>query len=330
MLRGFSLRGLAMHDGLDIGIGAPRVGRLRSPLERRCDAILDSMATTFAGLTGERPSGLREDLHIATRATLVDVISSIGTQGMAAHQAKNGAPTPGAAMSWLQRKASEGMARMMAARVLGIYVPASQSVSRRGLYVIEDNVAAIAGQTGIEPGALLEHVVTHEAVHQWQDRNRPWVAGHLQTLQAKAMQHTGIADLVHARGDLTKVNPVMEQLNAVMGLMEGHAEFMADAILSANGRNRGVGALLNSRREGPPKNPLMAMVLDVTGLSGKLRQYGEGYRFCQQVTDFGGIALLQHAWDGPSTLPSAAEIADPALWLTRMSAGGGSAAVWAA
>jgi putative hydrolase len=60
------------------------------------------------------------------------------------------------------------------------------------------------------------------------------------------------------------------------------------------------------------------------GLDMKMRQYELGKQFCDAVAERHGVALLNRVWDRPEAVPSAAELADPDAWATRM--GGGSAA----
>ena len=57
------------------------------------------------------------------------------------------------------------------------------------------------------------------------------------------------------------------------------------------------------------------------GLELKLRQYELGRRFCNAVAREAGPKALARAWSAPETLPSAAELKDPAQWLARTGAG---------
>jgi uncharacterized protein (DUF2342 family) len=54
------------------------------------------------------------------------------------------------------------------------------------------------------------------------------------------------------------------------------------------------------------------------GLELKMRQYEEGKAFCDGVVERAGIAGLNRVWEGPSQLPSAAELRDPGAWLERV------------
>jgi putative hydrolase len=124
------------------------------------------------------------------------------------------------------------------------------------------------------------------------------------------------------RGELLRLTlgedrwQLVERMQAVMSLIEGHAEHTMDAIgaevLPSLPRLR---AALNHRRvaKGLPWRVLERLL----GLELKLRQYEVGRRFCDAVVDEGGPAALARVWSGPESLPSTAELAEPSLWLAR-------------
>jgi len=109
---------------------------------------------------------------------------------------------------------------------------------------------------------------------------------------------------------------LVERIQAVMSLIEGHAEHTMDAIgadvLPSLPRLR---AALNRRRE---VRSLPWRVLErFLGLELKLRQYEVGRRFCDAVVSDGGPELLARVWSGPEALPSTAELQAPDLWIAR-------------
>jgi uncharacterized protein (DUF2342 family) len=125
------------------------------------------------------------------------------------------------------------------------------------------------------------------------------------------------------RGELLRLTlgedrwQLVERMQAVMSLIEGHAEHTMDAIgaevLPSLPRLR---SALNHRRasKGLPWRVLERLL----GLELKMRQYEVGRRFCDAVVDEGGPPALARAWSGPEALPSTAELAEPSLWLARM------------
>jgi uncharacterized protein (DUF2342 family) len=110
---------------------------------------------------------------------------------------------------------------------------------------------------------------------------------------------------------------LVERMQAAMSLIEGHAEHVMDAVgaevLPSLPRLR---AALNARRmnRGLPWRVLERLL----GLELKLRQYETGRRFCDAVVEAGGPEALARVWSGPQALPSAEELAEPALWLARV------------
>jgi uncharacterized protein (DUF2342 family) len=53
------------------------------------------------------------------------------------------------------------------------------------------------------------------------------------------------------------------------------------------------------------------------GFDLKMRQYEDGKAFCDGVAELGGIEVLNRVWDGPESLPTPAELRDPAAWIER-------------
>ena len=124
------------------------------------------------------------------------------------------------------------------------------------------------------------------------------------------------------RGELLRLTlgedrwQLVERMQAVMSLIEGHAEHTMDAVgaevLPSLPTLR---AAMNRRRA---DRGLAWRVLErLLGLELKLRQYEVGRRFCDTVVSEGGPRALARAWSGPEALPSTAELQEPARWLAR-------------
>jgi uncharacterized protein (DUF2342 family) len=56
----------------------------------------------------------------------------------------------------------------------------------------------------------------------------------------------------------------------------------------------------------------------LTGMDLKLEQYKSGERFVAAIATRGGQEALRRLWEGPETLPTPEEIADPAAWIRRV------------
>ena len=129
------------------------------------------------------------------------------------------------------------------------------------------------------------------------------------------------------RGELLRLTlgedrwQLVERMQAVMSLIEGHAEHTMDAVgaevlptLPALRR------AMNRRRQsrGLPWRVLEKLL----GLEMKLRQYEVGRRFCDAVVAEGGPQALARVWSGPEQLPSSEELRRPALWVARTGTNG--------
>ena len=124
------------------------------------------------------------------------------------------------------------------------------------------------------------------------------------------------------RGELLRLTlgedrwQLVERMQAVMSLIEGHAEHTMDAVgAEVLPSLPALRAAMNRRREsrGLPWRVLEKLL----GLEMKLRQYEVGRRFCDAVVAEGGPQALARVWSGPEQLPSTQELAQPALWLAR-------------
>ncbi|MHB8234255.1 MAG: zinc-dependent metalloprotease [Solirubrobacteraceae bacterium] len=129
------------------------------------------------------------------------------------------------------------------------------------------------------------------------------------------------------RGELLRLTlgedrwQLVERMQAVMSLIEGHAEHTMDAVgaevlptLPALRR------AMNRRRQsrGLPWRVLEKLL----GLEMKLRQYEVGRRFCDAVVAEAGPQALARVWSGPEQLPSSEELRRPALWVARTGTNG--------
>ncbi len=110
---------------------------------------------------------------------------------------------------------------------------------------------------------------------------------------------------------------LVEQMQAAMSLIEGHAEHTMDVIgaevLPSLPRLRGA---MNRRRS---ERGLPWRVLErLLGLELKMRQYEQGRRFCDAVVQDSGPAALARAWSGPGGAAEQSEIEQPQRWIARM------------
>jgi coenzyme F420 biosynthesis associated uncharacterized protein len=234
-----------------------------------------------------------------------------------------------------------GIVGFMGRSVLGQYELALLDPERPPrLLLVAPNLREAARTFEADEAELLEWVVFHEITHAVQFSGVPWlrehVAGLLRELLAsvkvevdptallrlpKAQDVRALWDAVREGGLVHAVagaerKGLIDRLQAVMALIEGHAEHVMDAagaaVLPSLPKLRE--ALERRRREKPPLVKLLERLL---GLDLKMRQYIVGKRFCDAVVRDWGVEGLNRAWSAPELMPSPEELEDPAAWVRR-------------
>jgi coenzyme F420 biosynthesis associated uncharacterized protein len=235
----------------------------------------------------------------------------------------------------------------LAQRVLGQYelVLLDEAVKDRPprLLFVLPNLGQAMRSFEADEREFMTWVTLHEVTHAVQFAGVPWlhahVAGLVQKLLASAElridaprrlrvpSREELRELVAAvrDGDLISIvttraeRDTLDQVQAVMAVIEGHAEHVMDAVapdlVPSLPRLR---TAIDRRRRS--QSGLSRLVAKLLGLDLKLRQYEQGKRFCDAVVASGGVAALHHVFSGPEALPTLAELNDPAAWLERTSA----------
>jgi coenzyme F420 biosynthesis associated uncharacterized protein len=230
-------------------------------------------------------------------------------------------------------------------RVLGQYDVAVVASDREPrLLFVAPNLAGAHTELGESPALFLRWVAIHETTHAVQFTAVPWLRGHLmdlleQLIEAASAQLDraslqGMARRLFGtdprrtirsllRGDVARIlagpgqAQVLDRLQAVMSVIEGHAEHVMDA--AAASQEPGYARLrrrMEARRS--QRGGLGEVVSRLLGMELKLRQYRQGKAFCDAVAAEAGIEGLNRVWSGPGALPSVSELERPAEWLERM------------
>jgi coenzyme F420 biosynthesis associated uncharacterized protein len=227
-------------------------------------------------------------------------------------------------------------------RVLGQYevVILDPDATPRLLFVAP-NLDDAARELGADGGELLRWVALHEVTHALQFGAVPWLRAHMAALVRELLESLRVSleprrllrlpspddlraliDAVAGDGDLLALvtsprqRAALDRLQAVMAVIEGHAEHVMDAagaeILPSVPALRVALERRRAARSGPAR--LLARLL---GFETKLRQYRVGKRFCDEVVAAAGIAALNRVWSAPEALPTLSELEDPARWVER-------------
>ncbi|MFE5294488.1 zinc-dependent metalloprotease [Isoptericola sp. NPDC056618] len=242
-----------------------------------------------------------------------------------------------------------GLLALLSGRVLGQFDPygAGHAPGHGRLLLVAPNVLQVERALGLRPRDFRLWVCLHEQTHALQFAAAPWLADHLVgrvgdlmsgvTRGSVAMAHAPLREkaavvgrtvLRAVRGEL--VTPLdgilgpeqrreLEEITAVMALLEGHADVMMDAVGPRVVRSvRTIRARFEKRRDGEGAPALDVVLRRVLGMDAKLAQYRDGATFVRAVEDRVGRDGLNAVWSGPGFLPSAREIADPRAWVRRV------------
>jgi coenzyme F420 biosynthesis associated uncharacterized protein len=232
----------------------------------------------------------------------------------------------------------------LAQRILGQYElvlldEAAGEHPPRLLFVLP-NLGEAVEKFDADEREFMTWVALHEVTHAVQFGSVPWLQPHLAGLVRELLQSAeqrlerGRSFTLPSKEELARIGRaarradliglvasdaergVIDRVQAVMAVIEGHAEHVMDAVapdlLPSLPRLR---RALNVRRR--EQTRLSKLVARLLGLELKLRQYERGKQFCDFVVREAGVVALGHVFSGPEALPSLAEIDDPAAWLAR-------------
>jgi coenzyme F420 biosynthesis associated uncharacterized protein len=216
---------------------------------------------------------------------------------------------------------------------------AAPSVGR--LTLVAPNIVMVERELGVDPHDFRRWVCLHEETHRVQFTSVPWLRGYVQGMMtefllASDLDPGAIVERLRAaagavagavRGSDSESlmeamqSPVqralLDKLTAVMTLVEGHGDYVMDAVgpqvvpSVAEIRER-----FNSRRGSQGR--VEQILRRILGIDLKMRQYAEGSKFVRTVVDEAGMAEFNKVWTSPETLPTRAELSRPADWLARV------------
>jgi len=239
----------------------------------------------------------------------------------------------------------------MATKVLGQYDVLAPDGGR--LLLVAPNVAHVETEIGAVPSDFRLWVCLHEETHRVQFGANPWLAAWFRAQVVELLEDmladpaSSLQRLVAGLGrlpDILRAPPAgpdapagsassgliglvqtpeqkerLDALTAVMSLLEGHADVVMDAVgPSVVPTVAQIRARFGARRGGT--GPLDRAVRRLLGLDAKVAQYRDGARFVRAVSEQVGTSGFNAVWSGPDALPSAAELRDPAVWLSRVHA----------
>ncbi len=238
----------------------------------------------------------------------------------------------------------------LSGRVLGQYElflpPDASPVDGRQpgrLTLVAPNIVMVERELGVDPHDFRRWVCLHEETHRLQFTAVPWLREYVQHqmtefLLASEIDPAAILQRLRAAADAMAgavrggdggslieavatpaQREIMDRLTAVMTLVEGHGDYVMDAVgprvvpSVAQIRER-----FNARRRSAGR--VEQTLRRILGIDLKMKQYAEGSAFVRAVVEQAGMATFNKVWASPQTLPVKEEFANPRAWLERVGA----------
>lgn len=224
----------------------------------------------------------------------------------------------------------------LSGRVLGQYDPMVDSTSGPGrLLLVAPNIIKVEREISADSADFRMWVCLHEGTHRLQFTAVPWLRDHFAGLVAS---YAEAADLDSAellgravralspgaegswieRVQTPEQRAVFDALMALMTLLEGHADYVMDAVGPAVVPTVAAIRAGFSARRARTRGPIDRLMRALLGMDLKLSQYVKGAEFVRAVVDAAGMDGFNRVWSSPDTLPTRAETGDPKAWLARV------------
>jgi coenzyme F420 biosynthesis associated uncharacterized protein len=245
----------------------------------------------------------------------------------------------------------------LASRVLGqyeLFLPpdpsAPNGVAPAGrLTLVAPNILMVERELGVNPHDFRRWVCLHEETHRTQFTSVPWLRGYVQEqmsefLLASDLDPATILGRMRSAADAVagavrdgggesvleaiqspRQREILDRLTSVMTLVEGHGDYVMDAVgPQVVPSVEQIRQRFNERRgTGGRMERTLRRIL---GIDLKMKQYAQGSRFVKAVVEEAGMATFNKVWTSPQTLPTRDEFDRPELWLDRVGRGGALAA----
>jgi len=196
-------------------------------------------------------------------------------------------------------------------------------------------------ELGVDPHDFRRWVCLHEETHRTQFTSVPWLRPYVQQqmsdfLLASDLDPASILDRLRAAADAVagavrggdgeslieaiqtpRQREILDRMTAVMTLVEGHGDYVMDAvgpeIVPSVAEIR---AKFTARRGSAGR--MEQAIRRILGIDLKMKQYEQGSRFVRTVVAEAGMPEFNKVWTSPDTLPTKDELANPRSWLERV------------
>ena len=224
---------------------------------------------------------------------------------------------------------------VLGSRILGQFDPFSPTPR---LLLVAPNVIHVERQLKLDPADFRTWVALHEQTHRVQFAAAPWLPDYLlglvnavlsaedeagesawnvvlRVLRRQAAPERSNGAMLDLMSAPAAAEP-LDQVNAVMSLLEGHADVLMDlagpdlikTLPTIRGR-------FEARRD---QTGRFALIGQLVGMDAKLAQYRDGAAFSRAVLDVAGHQGLNRVFESAGHLPSRDELLAPELWMRRV------------
>jgi len=209
------------------------------------------------------------------------------------------------------------------------------------LTLVAPNIVMVERELGVDTHDFRRWVCLHEETHRLQFTAVPWLRDYVQSqmtefLLASELDPAAILQRIRSAADAMagavrgsdggslidavatpKQKEIMDRLTSVMTLVEGHGDYVMDAVgPQVVPSVEQIRERFNSRRGSNGR--IEQTIRRILGIDLKMKQYAEGSRFVTAVVDEVGMAGFNKVWTSPETLPTREEFTTPHLWVERV------------
>jgi coenzyme F420 biosynthesis associated uncharacterized protein len=278
------------------------------------------------------------DRNVATFARLTEPARRKIEERMAESGTRS--PTAAAIAERVMAVETRAVLSLLARRVLGQYELVLPTGEHGDVVAyVGPNILQMERTHQFKPAEFRYWVALHELTHRAQFQGIPWMRDYFMGLVEELVETSkldsgafgrGIEEItsrwtsgrpiVDERGVLglfgtPEQNAVIDKVQALMSLLEGHGHVIMDRVGAERLRSQArMSRVLKGRRH----DKRTAAFFRLTGLEMKLKQYKQGEKFVLAVEREAGWEAVSLAFRGAGSLPKLDEIESPTRWLRRV------------
>jgi coenzyme F420 biosynthesis associated uncharacterized protein len=310
-------------------------------MERIVPRLEARLGTTLPGVVERHAVVDRAGWAAANISAFRDLVGHLESSALGARAMANQHSLAMVANRYIATRQVGFLMSYLGTRVLGQYdialLSAEEAPGR--LLFVEENIRSTARALGVPLDRFRTWIALHEATHAFEMEAHPWLRPYLRERlerqldafvgEARALSAKGIRHLLErwrsaaAEGSIAgfmspEQRGLMREIQLVMSLMEGFSDWVMDDVGAQLLPDvRRIRERFEQRRD-ERRRGVDRIVARLTGLDLKMEQYRRGERFVSGVHAAGGDVAVSHLWDGPSSLPTDAEMDDPVAWVRRV------------